>query len=120
MEMLNDSSLPRVYLMVDAFDEYKFGLSQLLKLIVSHTSKPLSWIKWLVLSCNWSDIKMMLKVDKLYLNISLKLNSSHISQAMNTFIDIKVSEIGEQNRYDSKLYKEVSSYLCRNVSGTFL
>ena len=39
---------------------------------------------------------------------------------MNTFINIKVLEIGEQNRYDSELHKEVSSYLCRNIGETFL
>ncbi len=119
-EILNDSSLPRVYLMVDALDECESGLSQLLKLIVSHTSKPSSRIKWLVSSRNRSDIEMMLKADKLHLNISLELNSSHISRAVNTFIDFKVSEIGEQNEYDSELHKNVSSYLRRNAEGTFL
>jgi len=39
---------------------------------------------------------------------------------MNDFIDFKVLEIEEQNGYDSKLYKNVSSYLCRNAGGTFL
>jgi len=106
--------------MVDALDECESGLSQLLKLIVFHTSKPSSGVKWLVSSRNRSDIEMMLKADKLHLNISLELNSSLISRAVNTFIDFKVSEIGEQNGYDSELHKEVSSYLRRNAGGTFL
>ena len=39
---------------------------------------------------------------------------------MNDFIDFKVLEIEEQNGYDSKLHKNISSYLCRNAGGTFL
>jgi hypothetical protein len=105
--------------MVDALDECDSGLSQLLKLI-AHTSEPSFRVKWLVSSRNRADIETQLKPDRLHLKISLELNSSHISHAVNAFIDFKVAKLAEENGYDNELREEVSSYLRRNAEGTFL
>ena len=95
VEMLNDSSLPRVYLMVDALDECDSGLSQLLDAIAFSESESSSRVKWLVASRNRPDIEERLKSDGLRLKINLELNSFHISRAVNSFIDFKVQELAK-------------------------
>ena len=118
-DIVQDPSLTRVFLMIDALDECESGLSQLLKLI-THTFEPPSRVKWLVSSRIRSDIEKQLKSDGLGLRINLESNSSHISHAINAFIDFKVAKLAEDNEYDSELYEEISSYLRRNAEGTFL
>ena len=118
-DMLNDPSLSRVYLMVDALDECDSELSQLLDLIALETSKASSQVKWLVSSRNRPDIKDRLGPDNLRLKIDLELNQAHISRAVNTFIDFKVSELAKRG-YTSQLQEKVSSYLHENAEDTFL
>ena len=118
-DMLHDSSLARVYLMVDALDECDSELSQLLDLIAHNTFEPSSRVKWLVSSRSRSSIEVRLRPDKLRSKISLELNSCHISRAVNTFIDFKVSELAK-NGYTSQLQKEVRDYLHENAKETFL
>ena len=43
--MLNNSSLSRIYLIVDALNEYDFGLSQLLDAIALFKSESSSQVK---------------------------------------------------------------------------
>ena len=118
-DMLHDPSLARVYLMIDALDECDSELSQLLDLIAHNTSEPPSRVKWLVSSRSQSNIEIRLRPDKLRSKISLELNSCHISHAVNTFIDFKVSELAK-TRYTSQLQKEVTDYLHENAKDTFL
>jgi hypothetical protein len=120
LDMLHDSSLATVYLMVDALDECDSELSQLLDLIAHNTSKPSSRVKWLVSSRSRPIIEVRLRPDKLRSKISLESNSCHTLHAVNAFIDFKVSELAEGNEYDTELYKEVNSYLRKNAGGTFL
>jgi hypothetical protein len=61
-----------------------------------------------------------LKSDRLRLKISLELNSAHIANAVDAFINFKVSKLAEENDYSNELRGEVASYLCRNAEGTFL
>ena len=102
-KILNDSSLPRVYLIVDALDECDSGLSQLLDTIALSGPESSSQVKWLVASYNRPDIKERLRSDGSHLKISLELNLSHILHAINTFIDFKVWELVEQKKYNIKL-----------------
>ena len=118
--MLNDSSLSRVYLIVDALDECDSGLDELLELITNKKLNLLSRVKWLMASRNRLDIEERLRSNSSCLKISLKLNSSYISCTIDTFIDFKVQELAEQKKYDSKLWEEVRSYLYENAEGTFL
>ena len=57
MDMVNDSRLIRVYLMIDALDECDCEIYQLLDLTTRFNSEPLSKVKWLVASRNRPDIK---------------------------------------------------------------
>jgi hypothetical protein len=94
-DMLNDSSLERVYFIVDALDECDSGLSQLLDVIAPRKPEPSPKVKWLVASRNRPDIEERLRPDRLLLKINLELNASHISCVVNVFIDIKVLELAE-------------------------
>ena len=118
--MLNDSNLLKMYLIVDALNEYDSSLFQLLDTIAFFESDLFSWVKQLVVSYNKPDIEERLKSNSFYLKISLKLNLSYISYAINTFINFKIQELVEQKKYDNKLYKEVRSYLYKNTEETFL
>jgi hypothetical protein len=118
-DMLHDSALARVYLMVDALDECDSGLSQLLDLITRNSSEP-SRVKWLVSSRNRYDIEEWLRPAGSRAKLSLELNSFHISQAVNAFINLKVSKLTEQKRYKSELREKIRSYLCAKADGTFL
>ena len=53
-------------------------------------------------SHNRLDIEERLRSDSSCLKISLELNSSHSSYAINAFIDFKVSELVKLKDYDSK------------------
>jgi hypothetical protein len=117
--MLDDSSLARVYMMVDALDECTSDLSHPLSLIARHTSK-LSKVKWLISSRNRSDIKELLRPTSSCAKISLEVNSSHISYAVNAFIDFKVPKLTELKAYKSDLCKKIRNYLYEKADGTFL
>ena len=119
-DMLNDSSLERVYFMVDALYECDFGLLQLLDMIAPQKPEPSSKVKCLVASRNRPDIEERLRPDSSLLKISLELNPSHISRAVGVFIDTKVSELAERKKYDNGLCEEVRSYLSENAEDTFL
>src|SRR5206468_545152 len=77
LDMLNDSNLPTVFLMIDALDECDVGLDQLLDLMTLDISRPQSKAKWLVASRYAPDIEKHLKSDDLRQKISLELNSAH-------------------------------------------
>jgi hypothetical protein len=106
--------------MVDALDECNSDLSQLLDLIARNDSEPSSKVKWLVTSRAMPEIEQRLRPDGLGLKAVLDLNSSHISHAVNAFIDVKVSELAKQRNYDNELQKEIKGYLYEKANGTFL
>lgn len=118
-DMLNESNLPKVYLMVDALDECTSGLSELLKLILD-PSKPLSRVNWVVSSRTTPDIEEQLRPDGLRLNISLEANSSYVTSAVTAFINFKVSKLAEQKKYTSGIQDKVKGDLERKAKGTFL
>ncbi|KAF7508093.1 hypothetical protein GJ744_009675 [Endocarpon pusillum] len=118
-DMLHDASLARVYLMVDALDECNSGLSQLLDFIARNTSEP-SKVKWLVSSRNRPDIEERLRPAGSRTKISLELNSSHISRAVNAFIDFRILKLTELKRYKAEVQKKIRKYLYEKADGTFL
>ena len=119
-EMLGDPGLTaRVYLVVDALDECEpDDFPELLDLIIESASS--ARVKWLVSSRNRSDIETKLKKKAALVELSLEENSDFVSQAVNTYIDYKVSNLAEAKRYDSALQKHVNDELRRKANGTFL
>jgi hypothetical protein len=119
-DISNDPSLTGICLMVDALDECEFDLNGLLTLITARDSSLSSRVKWLVTSRNHPAIEEYLRSDELHLNTSLELNSSHISCAVDAFVDFKVCELAKRKLYDSNLTNEVRDHLYKNAKGTFL
>lgn len=120
LDMLKDPGLGRVYLVVDALDECDYGLPELLDLIADEGFELPSRVKWLVSSRNQPHIQGRLKPKGPRLQVSLELNSSHISLAVNAFIDYKVQDLARRKGYRHKLQEEVALYLKKNAEGTFL
>ncbi|KAI1088095.1 hypothetical protein F5B19DRAFT_499345 [Rostrohypoxylon terebratum] len=61
-DMLCDTSLSGVYIIINALDECMEGLPGLLKFIVDH-SFSLPRVKWAISSCNRPDIKQLLQLN---------------------------------------------------------
>jgi hypothetical protein len=70
-DILDDSSLARVYMMIDGLDECTFELSHLLNLIVRYTSKS-SKVKWIVSSRNRLEIEERLRPERVYLKRQIR------------------------------------------------
>ena len=119
-EMLHDSCLQRVYLVVDALDECDSGLFQILDLIVRNVSTSSSRVKWLVSSRNRHDIEERLRIDDSPVELSLELNAESVSGAVDAYIDHKVSELARMKQYDSKLQHQVKDQLHQKANETFL
>lgn len=76
-------------------------------------------VKWLLTSRNEPQIKELLESNDLF-HTSLELNSSYVSKAVDTFIDIKVNELTSKKKYNSELQLFIKDYLLRKAEGTFL
>ncbi|OCK88236.1 uncharacterized protein K441DRAFT_647029, partial [Cenococcum geophilum 1.58] len=117
--ILQDSSLDGIYLIVDALDECVNGLPELLNLVVC-TSPVSSRAKWIVSSRNWSNIERSLNTAAHGVRLSLELNDSSVAAAIAKYIQFKVDWLAERNEYSSETRESVQSYLSLNANGTFL
>lgn len=117
--MLQDSRLDTVHLLIDALDECTEGLEGLLELI-TRTSSVTTRVKWIVSSRNWPIIEERLRHAHNQLPLSLELNAQSVSEAVATFVEHKVRELAFRKTYDHKTRAGVSNYLSRNANGTFL
>ncbi|KAF2229457.1 hypothetical protein EV356DRAFT_475377 [Viridothelium virens] len=118
-DILNDSTLPTTYLLVDALDECTSGLSELLHIITADSLAQRSRVKWLITSRNLPSIEQSLHTSSMSDRISLELNASHISKAVTAFIDFKMQRLAAVQN-DPELRKEVQQVLCKKAEGTFL
>jgi NACHT domain len=118
LEILRDPSLPRVYLLVDALDECDSGSLEIFLKLLS-ASELSSKVKWVVTSRNETKIIEHHRSHPAH-ETSLELNSSHVSKAVESFIDFKVRELAVRKTYDSGLQASVRDYLTNNADGTFL
>ena len=119
LAMLKDSSLERVYLVVDALDECDSGKLMLLELI-SASSSTSSKVKWLVSSRNELGIEERLRMNSSRAEISLELNSDYISRAVDAFILSRVEGLAKLKGYKDDLSNEVRNYLFAKAEKTFL
>lgn len=118
-DILDDSSLARVYLMVDALDECDSNIFRLLDLIADSSSRS-SKVKWLVSSRNKPDIEERLRMAHSPAKISLELNSYRISRAVNAFISSRVATLAKLKGYKDDLCEKIRKYLSAMAGGTFL
>ena len=118
--MLRDPSLETVYLLLDALDECDSDSSRLIEWIAKDASEPLSKAKWLLSSRHVSKIEEMFRPEGQLQRLSLELNKTHISKAVNLFIEHKVGDLAKRKEYDPKLQKKVETQLKEKAESTFL
>ncbi|KAI9045938.1 WD40 repeat-like protein [Aspergillus affinis] len=104
-----ESDLLDMYLIIDAVDECDNNLSQLLDLITQslHLGRK---IKWIISSRNQDDIERHLGSLEMLRTLQLERNSDKIANAIDTFIDTRVSELAplrNQAEIEDKLKKEM-------------
>jgi hypothetical protein len=119
-DMLDDTSLPPTYLLIDALDECSFGLPDLLHIITDKSVGRQSRVKWLVTSRNIPEIEWYLHPDPLDVKVSLEIKASHVSSAVAAFVKYKVQRLAAVHTYDLELQAEVGQQLCDKAEGTFL
>ena len=108
------------YLVVDALDECGSGLSELLDLIIDNEFTTPFQVKWLITSRNYKEIEEQLRLKDSCLNVSLEINSSYVSRAVEHFVNIKIEELARKKIYTEELKKTVINHLKKNAEGTFL
>jgi hypothetical protein len=118
-DVLQDSCLTTTYLIIDALDECVTDLPKLLDFIAKHSSAS-SCVKWIVSSRNWPEIERSLEDAGHKVKLSLELNAASVSTAVQVFIDQRVSELAQQNRYDEPTKRAVLEHLASNANDTFL
>jgi hypothetical protein len=116
--ILQDPSLKSIYLIIDALDECKTNLDQLLELI-SRTALTSTRVKWIVSSRNEPNIEARLRLDSTQPRLSLELNEEHVSRAVQVFIDFRVSKL-RRIEDDGELQEIVRGQIYAKANGTFL
>ena len=116
--ILQDPSLKSIYVIIDALDECKANLDQLLDLI-SRTALTSTRVKWIVLSRNEPNIEARLRLDYTQTRLSLELNEDQVSCAVQRFIHIKVTKL-RLIEDDSELRETVRGQIYAKANGTFL
>ncbi|KAF1360783.1 WD40 repeat-like protein [Lizonia empirigonia] len=118
-EVLRDPILTTTYLVVDALDECVTDLPKLLDFVATQSSAS-SRIKWIVSSRNWPDIEKGLQQSGHKVRLSLELNAASVSTAVLAYIEQRVSELAQQNKYDELTQCAVLEHLTSNANDTFL
>jgi hypothetical protein len=118
-EILQDPSLGKTCLVVDALDECITDLPKLLNLVAEQSSTS-SRVKWIVSSRNWPDIETRLERAGHKVKLSLELNSNSVATAVDAFIQQKVVDLAQKNDYKAELQSDVLRYLRSNADNTFL
>ena len=118
--VLQDLSLKRTYLIIDALDECVADLPKLLDFIVQKSCVSPN-VKWLVSSRNDTNIERKLWVDDsgMRLSLELKENAEQVSRAVNVYIDHCLSKL-TQIQHDKRLRDSVRERMQRKSNGTFL
>jgi hypothetical protein len=117
--ILSDYDRKPIYLVVDALDECTNELSKLLELVVK-TSASSSRVKWLLASRNELHIEQKLRQvgrEKI-LSLEIRENAEHVSNAVNAFIDMRLSTI--DSLQDEGLRNQVRKVISGKADGTFL
>ncbi|RDW57492.1 hypothetical protein BP6252_13752 [Coleophoma cylindrospora] len=118
-KLLQDNTLPAIYILVDALDECDRGREDLLNFICENAADENSKAKWLVSSRNHLDIEMSLRGNQ-HSTLSLELNATHVEKAIHAFITHKIDKLATKKRYQEDLRNLVWKHLMNNADSTFL
>ncbi|KAF2022867.1 HET-domain-containing protein [Setomelanomma holmii] len=119
VDVLQDTSLNTMYLVIDALDECVIDQPKLLAFIAKQSSLS-SHVKWIVSSRNLPDIEEQLEQAGHKVRLSLELNAESVSAAVGVFIQHKVSQLAKQKNYDKQTRDAVFARLTSSADGTFL
>lgn len=117
--ILEDPSLRRTYLVIDALDEYTEDLHQLLAL-VAHNSSAHSSAKWIMSSRNWASIEKDLDTAMQEAGLPLEHKENSVSAAITTYVQFMTGRLAKQNKYSSDTQDAVEHCLFANAYGIFL
>ncbi|KAL6701103.1 hypothetical protein J3F84DRAFT_392762 [Trichoderma pleuroticola] len=118
--LVNDLNLQSSIIIIDALDECRTDLSQLLDLIAKDISSSSSKVKWLLSSRNEQDIIDALEATKNKRAISLEVNADSVSKAIAEYINHQVQVLSTLKEYTQDQEAKVERYLHENANGTFL
>jgi archaellum biogenesis ATPase FlaH len=112
----------QINVLVDALDECDVDKDKLLKFIAEDIRRSVSKAKWLVSSRNHQDIEEELdSPDENLTTLSLELNSAHVAQAVDKFIEIQIETLAKKKKSFSVDDKEkLKQELTRKADATFL
>ncbi|KAK5994944.1 Vegetative incompatibility protein HET-E-1 [Cladobotryum mycophilum] len=117
--ILQDTSLGRTVLVIDALDECQTDQSKLLKFIASQASNNSS-SKWIVSGRDERDINAALQTAKGVKVISLNENTEDIGDIVTNFVQDRVSQLPTDRGYDDKSREDIQRHLLKNSNDTFL
>lgn len=118
INILEDPHLRSTYLIIDALDECTADLNRLLQLLVQ-SSSAYPHVKWAVSSRNWPSIEKGLN-GTAKIELRLELNDDTLSAAVDSFIQYKINELTERNKYSPEIRDAVQHHLVSMANGTFL
>jgi hypothetical protein len=117
--VLQDPTLSKACLIIDALDECITDLPKLLGFIAQHSNAS-SCVKWIVSSRNLPDIEAKLEQARHKAKLSLELNAESIAMAVRIFIQQKVDQLAQEKKYQEELRLAVLEHLKSNANDTFL
>ncbi|KAF1960416.1 WD40 repeat-like protein [Byssothecium circinans] len=117
--ILQDAGIRHTHLIVDALDECVVDREKLLDFIVEQSSAS-SRVKWIVSSRNWPEIEQQFATASNGVGLSLEVNAESVASAVEVFIQQKVIQLSQSNRYDTGTRETVQHHLSTNADGTFL
>lgn len=118
-DILQDPSLGRTCLVIDALDECIIDRSKLLDFVAEQSSTS-SRVKWIVSSRNWPAIEEQLERAGHKMKLSLELNAKLVATAVDAFIQQEVKKLAKEKQYSLELQSEVLRHLTSNANETFL
>jgi hypothetical protein len=119
VDVLRDPTLGTTYLIVDALDECATDRTKLLEFVAQHSSTS-DCVKWIVSSRNWPAIEAQLERAGHKVKLSLELNATSVTEAVDVFIRQKVDQLAQAKKYNEELRHAVLQHLTSNANDTFL
>ncbi|KAF4901526.1 Vegetative incompatibility protein HET-E-1 [Colletotrichum fructicola] len=116
-KIAQDGGLKDFILIIDALDECRTGLGQLLDVIVRLSSLK---VKVIASSRNWLSIEETILDVSDQVCISLELNEKSISAAVNRYICHKVDQLASRKKYDISTRNYIYDHLSSKADDTFL
>jgi archaellum biogenesis ATPase FlaH len=120
-KLLSHPQATRINVLVDALDECDVDKDKLLRFIAEDSKQVASKAKWLVSSRNHRNIEEALdSTDHNLTTLSLELNSSHVAQAVNSFIEVQTEELARKKGLTADVKERLQQELMRKADATFL